>query len=978
MRQKLLFLLLSVGALCPKTLGQCDGHLHVGTYYVDNSCATNGNGSSTTCGSNGPFNSLTNMQSKDGGYSAGNFICLKRGQTYRESFTLPSSGATGNHITLDAWGTGDKPIMKASNIFSSWSRTSGTTYQVPASTQPDYLWKDGVYQTKGTSITGLSNHNWYWASGLLYYREDEDDLSNHLMEATVRDRAIYSASSPIRSYWTINKIRFMQANYSGGYGIWLNGGTEFTINDCEFIESRAVRAVSTTSILINGANVNGSHGNYFGQFWLDGTSSGTINNTTIRNGDPGESSINVSGSATLNIYNALFDQTGGSAIQSSSSGNTNVMNSIFTGSESGWVLETVKNTGPGILYIDYSVILPSGRNGSAFLTNVREGNHNIYSSPMFSHAAMKGYLVLAYDDTPHFKEFEELSRIADQYGYSVGLAVNVNNLFSSQYQGAMTSLQDAINRGHWITNHSYTHADLGSLTGMTVQYVGAGSVATMTINHSRLSTNVTGAPDNLNLDLTLPAYNSVVLLCSYLQSSTSGKYKCSGGNPNNYYTAATNLADVGNQDIKTAPYSAILDEERYDTYEIDGAHSMLTSLFKTSAGGSYPLDTFVFPYGGVSPTRAVSHLLALHYLGARTTITWLTNNWTMSAGLDLFSLPADSVATSLGEIAYLWNSASCNDFSGNGKNFTCNNITYSSTVHPEIQTSSYVSAIFDGSSSYASRSDSVIDFHRGDGFWSAFVSTNVSNKKQTLFFQGTDDNNFHTLYVSATGSVVYSVVSSGSETIHVETASGLIPTSTWQRITLVFNRNTYKLYVGNAQQASLYSLNRPGTYTGSFYIGTSYSFITVKVRDPFSGYMSFMSFGRDNFSSATSFINTIGAYGGIVYFYAHGDPGMPTPLFRIIFDALKSSSTNVMVGSFHDVLTDLRANGSLASDNRTLTWAQNDQSDYHFLPNSPAINAGTTIGAPAVDSAGNVRIGNVDIGTLEFLYRLRRSRSYWW
>ena len=91
--RRLLLILLSVAVLLPLAVAQCDGNAHTGTYYVDNSCGTNGNGSTVACGINGPFNSITNMQAKSGGYAAGNYICLQRGQTYRETFTMPSSGS---------------------------------------------------------------------------------------------------------------------------------------------------------------------------------------------------------------------------------------------------------------------------------------------------------------------------------------------------------------------------------------------------------------------------------------------------------------------------------------------------------------------------------------------------------------------------------------------------------------------------------------------------------------------------------------------------------------------------------------------------------------------------------------------------------------------------------------------------------------------------------------------------------------------
>ena len=83
--RRLTLILLLVLVAPALVVAQCDGNVHAGTYYVDNACSSNGNGSSVVCGANGPFNSIANMQAKSGGYAGGNYICLKRGQTYRET-----------------------------------------------------------------------------------------------------------------------------------------------------------------------------------------------------------------------------------------------------------------------------------------------------------------------------------------------------------------------------------------------------------------------------------------------------------------------------------------------------------------------------------------------------------------------------------------------------------------------------------------------------------------------------------------------------------------------------------------------------------------------------------------------------------------------------------------------------------------------------------------------------------------------------
>src|SRR5437763_15947745 len=44
-------------------------------------------------------------------FSAGDQILFKRGEVWRESLVPPSSGASGNPIKFDAYGTGDAPMI---------------------------------------------------------------------------------------------------------------------------------------------------------------------------------------------------------------------------------------------------------------------------------------------------------------------------------------------------------------------------------------------------------------------------------------------------------------------------------------------------------------------------------------------------------------------------------------------------------------------------------------------------------------------------------------------------------------------------------------------------------------------------------------------------------------------------------------------------------------------------------------------------
>jgi hypothetical protein len=109
-------------------------------------------------------------------FSAGDSVLFKRGCTWREQLTVPSSGSSGNPITLGAYGTGDKPIINGADDITTgpWTAGEGTVaasisanagdvfYITPAGTySPGETWVTaGAYSTNsyntGLCFTGLA------------------------------------------------------------------------------------------------------------------------------------------------------------------------------------------------------------------------------------------------------------------------------------------------------------------------------------------------------------------------------------------------------------------------------------------------------------------------------------------------------------------------------------------------------------------------------------------------------------------------------------------------------------------------------------------------------------------------------------------------------------------------------------------------------------------------------------------------------
>ncbi|HET7891954.1 MAG TPA: hypothetical protein VFL34_10525 [Candidatus Sulfotelmatobacter sp.] len=92
------------------------------TYYVSNAGSDSNPGTSTAL----PWQTLAHVNAQS--FSAGDTIKLQRGGTWNEPLIVPSSGASGNPITFDAYGTGPAPILSGAAPPLTWTYNSGNIW----------------------------------------------------------------------------------------------------------------------------------------------------------------------------------------------------------------------------------------------------------------------------------------------------------------------------------------------------------------------------------------------------------------------------------------------------------------------------------------------------------------------------------------------------------------------------------------------------------------------------------------------------------------------------------------------------------------------------------------------------------------------------------------------------------------------------------------------------------------------------------
>jgi hypothetical protein len=90
------------------------------TYYVD---ATGGADGNTGLATDNAWQTISKVNGSS--FFAGDFILFKKGETWREQLTVPSSGSSGSVITFGSYGSGAAPIITGFDVLETWTQLAG-------------------------------------------------------------------------------------------------------------------------------------------------------------------------------------------------------------------------------------------------------------------------------------------------------------------------------------------------------------------------------------------------------------------------------------------------------------------------------------------------------------------------------------------------------------------------------------------------------------------------------------------------------------------------------------------------------------------------------------------------------------------------------------------------------------------------------------------------------------------------------------
>ncbi len=223
------------------------------SYFVH---ATAGDDSSLGTSPKAPWRTIAKVNAAS--FSAGDTIYFARGETWRETLTVPSSGDATGYVTFDAYGSGALPIISGADIKanSAFTADSGFAYSTAYSLITNgsmMVWEDGVRLTSRASqaLVQANPGSFYLTGSTLYVsaRDGSNIFTNgKVYEVPGRHLNVYTNG---KNFVKIRNLHTIQTSGDDTtYGGVVVSGSD---NIVEYVESHnhrrhAVQVLSETGI----------------------------------------------------------------------------------------------------------------------------------------------------------------------------------------------------------------------------------------------------------------------------------------------------------------------------------------------------------------------------------------------------------------------------------------------------------------------------------------------------------------------------------------------------------------------------------------------------------------------------------------------------------------------------------------------------------------------------------------------------------
>jgi len=560
------------------------------TYYVD---SAGGNDSNAGTTQQSPWKTVAKVNAAT--LVAGDTVLFKRGGLWTESLAPTASGTAGSPISFDAYGAGPAPLLTGYLALpsASWTLVSGSIWKATVtSSSMNYVLFGTVWGRKQTAQSSvLNDRDWYFASNTLF---------------------VFSNGNPSAYYGNVAAMLL-----AFGQMVYLNGTSYVNLQHFKltYFDTYGVRIVGAAHD-ITVANV-----------WAEGI----IPNSTLPQGFYVSSTVS---GANINLYN-VDSHRNYNGFQVASTLGVSVKNCRAYANRFAGLTDNTTNTVYSTCHFFGNTlgVLPSPVLGGAMTLDVMGGTDGGGNLPVntwpgvVDFAKYPSRISFTVDDvglTPGADAYINTltpTVVAHGLRMSMGIQTGFANPYIAEIQGWLAA-------GHDPTSHSWSHSYYTNTSWLTVQYTGTGTAATMSLSGNHLTTTVTGGPgnENLNLDLTSPAYNTIHALALYLKYSAPGYTALQDPNAHDAMHSYT-LADFTGADIRTAGYNMQLDKSRYVNDELAFSKAWMESNI-VGAGNQ---TVYVYP-DGLGDASTFQWAATNGYRGGRGTLSMDLGNRDVAAG----------------------------------------------------------------------------------------------------------------------------------------------------------------------------------------------------------------------------------------------------------------------------------------------------------------------------------------------------------
>ena len=446
------------------------------TYYL----SANGNDANSGRSADSPFQSLIKVSSL--ALQPGDAILLRRGDTFRGTLFIRQSGSSASPITLDAYGSGDKPVIAGSSLVTGWTNIGNNTWQASC---------PGC----GSRVTGVYQNS--MALPLGRYPNLSDANKGYLTIQSHSGKGQITSQQALSTNWT---------------------GAEAVIRSTTWVIDRAtITQQNGNTLLINNSSIYEPM-NGWGYFIQDHPA--TLDQAGEWYYNPSSKTIRIYDSQNNPNAQGITATTASEGINLGTSSNVTVRNLKITQTLSAGVLST---GGSGLTLVGND-ITNSGENGVYLIGS---GSSIVAENNLIQDANNTGFQLGRFPS--RYQNFTFRNNTVQRIGLTPGRGSSGDGTYSGLqsicfanslveynvfdqigYTGVSVSTSSMVRYNH-VSNYCLTKTDGGGL------YVSNGDRAAMADVHfqNNVVYNGMGAPEGTNVKTTSGAHGIFIDDCSY-------------------------------------------------------------------------------------------------------------------------------------------------------------------------------------------------------------------------------------------------------------------------------------------------------------------------------------------------------------------------------------------------------------------------------------------------------------------------------